>query len=141
LKDVYTKDIDKAKELLTEAGYPDGISFYGDRALLIISIQYGYGGVSGDPACRCGHGDERLNRWSSLPGWRRYITNKEYEATIIGFVGYLNPGDVLGKYITGFRKNFVNYSNEDFDTLIADAKSDNGRRSQSGKFLKKRRLC
>lgn len=58
--------------------------------------------------------------WNS---WLDQVYNKaQYEATIIGFTGKLDPDAILGRYATTYSLNFVKYSNADYDKIISDAK-------------------
>ena len=45
-------------------------------------------------------------------------TNRNYQATVIGFDGTLAPSDWLQKYGTGASNNIANYSNEEYDSIF-----------------------
>ena len=117
--ETYTYDVQKAKDLLTEAGYPDGFemtitvpSSYSQHVdtAQIIADQLSLVGIK-----------VKLNKieWTS---WLSDVyQGRNYEATVIGFDGKLNPSDWLAKYGTDAPKNMTNYSNAEYDELLAKA--------------------
>lgn len=119
LAEKYTYDIKKAKDLLQEAGYPDGFEFtitvpsnyqfHADTAQVIVE-QLKQIGVTAKI---------QLIEWAS---WISdvYIA-RNYETTIIGLDSNLAPGDVLLRYNSDSGKNFVNYSNAAFDDTYQKA--------------------
>lgn len=121
LSEVYTYDVEKAKELLKEAGYEDGFSFkisvpsnyqkHMDTAQVIIQ-QLKAIGVSAEI--------EPLE-WGQ---WLEQVyTNANYETTIVGLTGKLDPNDILGRYVSDYAKNFMGYQNAEYDALIEEAKT------------------
>ncbi len=119
LQDIYPYDLDKAKALLTESGYPKGftvtlsVSSHADlygRTAQIVADQLAKVGL--DVAIE-------MVEW---PVWlERIYTNREFEMTLIDFTGKLDPQAVLGRYASTFRRNFINYSNLAYDQLIEQA--------------------
>lgn len=119
LESAYTRDVEKAKELLKEAGYPDGFSmtisvpsnyqYHMDTAQVIIE-QLKEGGIEAviDPV-----------------EWATWVSDvyigREYQSTIVGLDADLAPKDLLGRYDSGSTKNFVNFSNADYDEAIRAA--------------------
>jgi len=119
LEDVYNQDIEKAKDLLAEAGYPDGFSttvsvpsnyaFHVDTAQVIVS-QLAEAGIDVEI---------ELVEWGV---WlERIYAGRDYDMTIIAFTGKLDPHKVLYRYQTDYQRNFFNYSNENYDQIIDDA--------------------
>ncbi|MBP3040319.1 ABC transporter substrate-binding protein [Bacillaceae bacterium Marseille-Q3522] len=119
LEDVYAPDTDEAKSLLAEAGLEDGFTleltvpsdyqFHVDTAQ-VIAEQLGKIGIKVDI---------NLIEFSS---WLETVyTNEQYQATIIGFTGKLDPYEILRRYTSDYGKNFVNFSNPDYDALISQA--------------------
>lgn len=111
----YSYDVDKAKELLKEAGYESGFSFtitvpsnyqfHVDTAQVIIE-QLKEIGVTANI---------QQVEWAS---WLDDVyKGRNYEATIIGLDSELAPSDILLRYNSDNSKNFVNYSNEMFDEI------------------------
>lgn len=119
VKDLYSYDVSKAKDLLTEAGYPDGFrftitvpsnySFHIDTAQVIVE-QLRQVGI-----------DTQIMQieWAS---WLSQVySNRDYEATIIGLDAQLAPRNVLERYESTANNNFVNYSNPKFDEVFDQA--------------------
>lgn len=119
LEEMYPTDVEKAKELLAEAGYPDGISFkmtvpsdykfHMDTAEL-IQAQLKKAGINAtiDPI--------EFSTWLD-----RVYKDKDYETTIAGFIGYTDPIRVLDRYVSTNDKNYLNYESEDYDKAISNA--------------------
>ncbi len=115
----YSLDIDKAKGLLAQAGYKDGLEFtitvpsnyqfHVDTAQ-VISEQLKAIGVTAKI---------NLVDWST---WLSDVyTNHKYEATIIGLDGNLAPKDLMERYDSKADNNFVNYSNSEYDKVLDKA--------------------
>ncbi|MDO4294699.1 MAG: ABC transporter substrate-binding protein [bacterium] len=119
LADVYSVNIEKAKELLTEAGYPDGFS-------MVIKVPANYR-QHVDTAQILAEQLKQVNVQVEIQPieWGTWLedvyTNAQYQATIVGLTGKLDPNDILGRYTSGYKKNFFKYSNPDYDALIDKA--------------------
>lgn len=117
----YPTDLEKAKELLAEAGYPEGIEF-------TISVPSNYdfhvktAEVIVDQLARAG-----IKAKIQLVEWSTWISDiymgRDYDATVIGLDSDLAPSDVLRFYPSDASKNFVNYFNDEFDAVFAKAKT------------------
>ncbi|MBO5292692.1 MAG: ABC transporter substrate-binding protein [Lachnospiraceae bacterium] len=120
LNDVYTTDYEKAKELLTEAGYPDGFSFtmtvpsnytqHVNTAQVLVE-QFKNIGV-----------DAQIN----LVEWDAWLsdvyTDRNYEATVVGVDASSMTGRaMLERFTSTAPNNFVNYSNPTYDETFAKA--------------------
>lgn len=119
LSDVYTTDVEKAKSLMEEAGYADGFD-------LVITVPGNYQ-AHVDTAQILQQQLAQINirvtietiEWAS---WLEDVYGKaQYQATVIGFTGKLDPNDVLVRFTSDYGKNFTKYSNPEYDKLIADA--------------------
>ena len=119
LEGSYDTDVEKAKELLKEAGYEDGFEFtitapanyqaHIDTAQ-IIAQQLQQVGITANI---------ETMEWAT---WLEDVyTNASYEGTIIGLTGKLDPDDVLGRFVSDYARNFYNYNNPEYDQLIADS--------------------
>ena len=129
LATAYAKNIDKAKQLLADAGYATGLKFtitapsnykvHVDTAQVIVN-QLAAIGVTAEI---------KLVDW---PTWiEKVYLGREYEATIISVDGAnLSPKSYLGRYVSSASGNFFNYNNKAFDDLYAraDAETDTAKR-------------
>lgn len=119
LGEQYPYDVDKARELLKEAGYENGFDltitvpsdykYHMDTAELIQAQLEQIGiRVTLDPI--------EFSTWLT-----KVYKEKDYEASVCGFIGYVDPIRVLDRYLSTNDKNFINYENPDFDKAIEDA--------------------
>lgn len=117
--DKYKTNIDKAKELLKEAGYENGFTttvtvpsnykFHVDTAQMLA-----------DQLAKVGIKLEiKQVEWAQ---WLDKVYGKaEYDSTVIGLTGKLDPQDVLIRYQSKYKNNFYKFSNSNYDDLIAKA--------------------
>lgn len=120
LNDVYTTDLEKAKALLAEAGYPDGFTFtikvasnytqHVDTAT-VLAEQFKKIGVTANI---------ELIEWGT---WLNDVyANREYEATVVGLdASTLTAGAMLKRFNSTAHNNFTNYNNPDYDIAYANA--------------------
>ncbi len=119
LEGSYDTDVEKAKELLKEAGLEDGFTFtitapanyqaHIDTAQ-IIAQQLQQVGITANI---------ETMEWAT---WLEDVYgNAQYEATIVGLTGKLDPDAVLGRFKTTYPKNFFKFSDEEYDQLITSA--------------------
>lgn len=120
LQDYYTNNQDKAKELLKEAGYENGFAleitvpsnyqFHVDTAQVMVE-QLKQVGI---------RATIRQVEWAT---WLSDVyQGRKYEATVVGLDSTLAPKDMLGRfYESHSEKNFLNYSNPEYDKLYAKA--------------------
>ena len=115
----YESNIEKAKELLTEAGYPNGFGFkitvpsnyqfHVDTAQVIVE-QLKQIGVTAEI---------KLVEWAS---WLSDVYSaRDYESTIIGLDANMTPSNVMFRYVSTDPKNFINYTNAEYDELYMKA--------------------
>ena len=120
LNDYYTTDLEKAKELLTQAGYPDGFSFvmkvpsnytqHVDTAQ-VLAEQFKKIGVDAQI---------ELIEWDS---WLSDVYSaRDYQATVIGVdAASLTARALLERFQTDVGNNFINYSNTEYDEAFLNA--------------------
>jgi peptide/nickel transport system substrate-binding protein len=116
---VYNLDLDKAKELLKEAGYENGFD-------LTVTVPSNYqvhvdtAQVIQNQLSKIGINIEiNLVEWAD---WLQGVyTDFNYETTIIAHTGKLDPQDFLNRFETSYAKNYFGFSNDDYDNLIAEA--------------------
>ena len=133
---VYSYGPEKAKELLADAGYADGFD-------LEITVPSSYSQhvdsaqIIADELSQVGI-NVTLNQveWST---WLQDVyKGGNFQATVIGFDGTLAPSDWLKKYVTDDAKNFMHYSNTEYDdvfntaytTVDDDVKVENYKKAQ-----------
>ncbi|MGN0342727.1 MAG: ABC transporter substrate-binding protein [Roseburia sp.] len=120
LVDAYNQDLDKAKELLAEAGYEDGFSFtitvpsvyeaHIDTAEVIVNQLAAIG----------------INAEIKQVDWATWLEKvyqgREYESTIISLDGSLAyPTAFLSRYVSDASNNFVNFNSQNYDEVYANA--------------------
>ncbi len=119
LANYYNYDPDAAKKLLAEEGYPNGFEF-----TITIPSSYDAHIASGEVIV------ENLKKIGVTAKinpieWSAWLTDvykgREYEATVIGLDANLAPGDVLKRYKTTAKNNFINYYNEAYDVAYDNA--------------------
>ncbi len=120
LNETYRTDIEKAKSLLSEAGYPDGFSFtitvpsnyqpHIDTAQVLVE-QYKKIGLDATI---------ELVEWST---WLSEVyTNRNYETTVIGVdAANLTARALLERFQSDASDNFINFNSEDYDMALAKA--------------------
>ena len=117
----YDHDVAKAKELLAEAGYPDGFTMewlptvqYGEtvRAAQVLQQQVAEIGI-----------ESTIN----APEWSEWLDlegNFKYDAYICNWNGLIDADQYYYlQHRTGLVFNFTGYSNEEFDALVDEGRS------------------
>lgn len=119
LEDYYSPNIEKAKELLAEAGYADGFDLQ-----LTVPSDYQF---HVDTAQMLANQLKEINinveiEPIEFSTWlERVYTNAEYESTVISFTGKLDPFEVVGRFVSTYPKNFMKFNDSTFDEVIAKA--------------------
>lgn len=120
LKDVYNTDIQKAKQLLTEAGYPDGFSFtltvpsnyqqHIDTAQ-VLAQQLKTIGVTAKI---------QLIEWDS---WLSDVyAGRNYQATVVGVdASSITARALLDRFESTAPNNFINFNNSQYDASLNSA--------------------
>ncbi len=122
LTDYYTKDIDKAKALLTEAGYPDGFS-------MTITVPSNYtphvntATVLVDQLAAVG-----INATVQPIDWSTWLSDvyggRQFQSTITGLTSdNMTARKLLERFGSEISNNFTNYNNKEYDEILAKAVS------------------
>lgn len=122
LAEKYPHDTDKAMELLTQAGYPDGFTFtitvpsnYTPHVntAIVLAEQLKAVGITANIL------QVDWNTWvDDVYGGRNF------EATVVGFdATTLNAGSLLARWVSDNGKNMINYNNAQYDAAFAAAQA------------------
>ena len=133
LTDYYTKDLDKAKQLLAEAGYPDGFTFtitvpsslqaHVDAAQVIENLLAPIGVTA------------KIDQVEWATWYSDAYKDRNFEGTIIGMDAHgVAASDMLARWQSGHGKNFINYSSERYDAAYTAAISTTDDALQTAKF-------
>lgn len=138
LNDVYKKDIDKAKELLKEAGYENGFD-------MTITVPSNY-----DPHIAVAQvlveqlKAINVNATIQLVEWNSWLsdvyTDRKFESTVIGVdAAYLAANALLARFESTAHNNFINFNSADYDSVYAkfNDSSDDAEKTELVKELEK----
>ena len=120
LAQVYQQDLAKAKQLLAEAGYPNGFNMtitvpsnYGQHVDtgLIIAQQLSAVGITAVV--------------EEVP-WESWVSDvykgRNYQTTVSGIAASdMTAREMLERYTTGHSKNFIGFSNAEYDDVVSRA--------------------
>jgi peptide/nickel transport system substrate-binding protein len=134
----YPYDPAKARQLLAEAGYPNGF-----ETTLYLPQPYAEFVKSGEiVASQWKKAGVRANlvvlEWGA---WLDKIYKKhDYGVTVIGHVGRLDPITLLERFKSKYNANYFGYANPVYDTLIAEADTTHDRAKRKEVVAKLERL-
>lgn len=116
LEDYYETDLKKAKELLAEAGYPDGFS----TTITVSSHTQRYSDIAQVAVENLKEigidADIEVVEWGV---WLdRVYQGRDFEMTVIDFTGKLSPYDILERYESDSSGNFMSYENDPYDQVL-----------------------
>ena len=120
LTNYYTHNVDKAKALLTEAGYPDGFE-------MTITVPSNYtphidaAQVIAEQLKAVG-----INAKLELIEWGAWLSDvysgRQFQSTVVGLdASTMTARALLSRFESTAKRNFVNYVNEEYDALYRQA--------------------
>ena len=122
LTDYYTPDPEKAKELLAEAGYPDGFD-------MTITVPSNYTPHVNTATVLVEQLREvGINATVNPIDWNTWLEdvygNRQFQSTITGLTSdNMTARKLLERFGSDVSNNFTNYSNEEYDEILARALS------------------
>lgn len=120
LVDKYPHDVAKAKELLTQAGYPDGF----DMTISVPNNYQPHMDTAEVVAEQLREAGIRVTiqpvEWST---WLDTIYNgRQFQATVVGVdAANMTARAMLERFTSDYGKNFINYNNPAYDALFQKA--------------------
>ena len=120
LTNYYTKDVEKAKSLLAEAGYPDGFD-------MTITVPSNYkphmdtAEVLVQQLAQIG-----VNAAIEPIEWESWVSDvyvgRQFQSTVVGVdASNMTARALLERFTSDYAKNFINYNNADYDALFQQA--------------------
>ncbi|MCI7712648.1 MAG: ABC transporter substrate-binding protein [Clostridiales bacterium] len=120
LTNYYTKDVEKAKSLLTDAGYPNGFE-------MTITVPSNY-----QPHIDTAQVlEEQLKEIGvtakiELVEWGTWVSDvyagRQFQSTVVGVdASNMTARALLERFTSDYAKNFINYNNADYDALFQQA--------------------
>ncbi len=120
LTDYYTEDLEKAKELLAEAGYPDGFDFtitvasnmtpHVDAAQVIVELLKPIGVRAS------------INQVEWATWYAEAYQERDFDATVVGLDAHgLAASDLLARFQSEDPKNFINFNSPAYDAAYQEA--------------------
>ncbi len=120
LVDIYPYDVEKAKELLAEAGYPDGFN-------MTITVPSNYPQhVDTAQVIANQYKEIGINVELKPVEWATWVSEvykgRDFQATITGLDAHtMTARAMLERFQSEHGKNFVNYESKEYDRLISEA--------------------
>ncbi|MGO2118103.1 MAG: ABC transporter substrate-binding protein [Fusobacterium sp.] len=122
-ENLYVYNIEKAKELLVEAGYPNGFE-------LTLKAPSNYQ-VHVDSSQLIKEQLAKIGITINIQEieWGTWLSevykNRNYELTVIGFEGKPSPYTTFSRYMSNDKRNMINFSNNSYDQILRNISIEN----------------
>lgn len=134
LIDLYPHNVEEAKRLLAEAGYPDGFD-------LTIKVPSNYGvHVNAGQVAAEQFRAVGVNVTVEPVDWSTWLSDvyqgRNFEATVCGFdASTMTARAMLERFTTGHAKNFIGFSDPAYDVAFSDAMQARTEEAQTKAYL------
>ncbi len=112
----FSYDLEKAKALLAEAGFPEGF-----EATVTVPSNYQHhvnaATVIADQLSRAGI-TLKIESVDWATWLSRVYTDRDFQSTVIALTSEFTPRDVLNRYVSDARNNFIGYENPEYDRVF-----------------------
>ena len=120
LAENYQQDVEKAKELLAQAGYPNGFD-------MTITVPSNYpqhvetGEVIIQQLSAVG-----INATLELVEWEAWVSDvyrgRDFQTTVCGVAASdMTAREMLERYVSDYSKNFINFNSQEYDQVLQQA--------------------
>lgn len=122
-ENLYVHNIEKAKELLAEAGYPNGFELT-LKAPSNYQVHVDSSQIIKEQLAKIGITvNIQEIEWGT---WLSEVyKNRNYELTVIGFEGKPSPYTTFSRYMSNDKRNMINFSNDSYDQILRNISIEN----------------
>lgn len=122
-ENLYVYNIEKAKDLLVEAGYPNGFELT-LKAPSNYQVHVDSSQIIKEQLAKIGITvNIQEIEWGT---WLSEVyKNRNYELTVIGFEGKPSPYTTFSRYMSNDKRNMINFSNNSYDQILKNISIEN----------------
>ena len=133
LTDYYTRDVDKAKSLLADAGYPDGFD-------MTITVPSNYKPHMDTAEVLVQQlADIGVNATIQPIEWESWVSDvyagRQFQSTVVGVdASNMTARSLLERFTSTYGKNFINYNSAEYDQLFQQVLSSSDDEEQTALY-------